>query len=443
MLKKPSKTIKCTTIKNKTIDVAVFKKLSMACAIAAVFSSTGHALELSATVGLDAEHSDNMTKQAVNEQSDLKTTVSASVNAEHSGDKVQVAANYSAARSTYQQDSYEDQTRVTGSGKLVYEQIEKQLIWTLENSRKNVIKNKTLNDVEDNREDRSISSVRADLIMHPSEVDSLSLSPSYTAIKYEDTDGQDSERIGASLSWDHALSKIDGFGAQVTYDDVTFDNDQFDYEYYLYTLSYQAQLSKLNYSIKVGVNESQRESADYSGQYINANASYELSSSAITLNILQELTDTSRGSNNEGLSENSASFNEVDVFERASVELGYQNSNLCGTCDLNVSLMYEEETYEVLPRDNEELRANVNFAYRLTRLMSLSLGVQWQDVSFSSTGLAQSDYQSVSYRTGLNWQLAEKLSAGVYVAYEEREFDLQARDYDELKGGANVRYSFD
>lgn len=406
-------------------------------------TSASFGLDLSATAGLQAEHSDNMTKVPDNKRSDLKSTVSASVNAEHAGEKLKVDLSYSADRSTYQQDSFDDATRVNGSGSVVYEQIDGQLVWTLENSRKNVIKNKALNDVEDNREDRSISIARVDFTMRPSSVDSISLSPSYTDIKYEDTDNQDSERIGGRLGWAHALSQIDSVSLDVNYDDVTFDRDQFDYEYYLYTIKYQANLSKLSYSIAVGMNESKLANDDYDGQYFKANANYKVSRSLFGLDVLQELTDTSRGTNNEGLSESSADFEAVDIFERNSVEMNYQNQGFCQSCTVKFSLIYEDEDYEVLPSDNDELRVNASFAYQWSRLISWDLGVTWQDVSFSDQTVVQSDYESLSYRAGLRWQVAEKLSAGFYVGYEDKEFDVSARDYDELKGGANLSYSFD
>lgn len=427
---------------NNDTLICALKSLPLVLAAAAA-SSASFALDLSATAGLQAEHSDNMTKAPDNKRSDLKSTVSASVNAEHEGEKVKVDLSYSAARSSYQQDSFDDETRVNGSGSVVYEQIDQQLIWTLENSRKNVIKNKALNDVEDNREDRSISSARVDFIMRPSSVDSLTFSPSYTDIKYEDTDNQDSGRIGGRINWTRALSKIDRVGLQVSYDDVTFDSDLFDYEYYLYTVNYQASLSKLSYSITAGMNESKRTNDDYDGQYFKANANYKVSRSLFSLDVLQELTDTSRGTNNEGLSENSSDFEEVDVFERSSIEISYQSEGLCNSCTLDLSLMYEDENYETLPRDNDELRLNTRLSYQWSRLISWDLGLIWQDVSFSNQALVQSDYESLVYRAALRWQLVEKLSAGFYIAYEDKEFDTEDRDYDELKGGVNLTYSFD
>ncbi|ARN74509.1 hypothetical protein [Oceanicoccus sagamiensis] len=407
-----------------------------------VVAANSFGLEINASAGLQAEHSDNMTKVPANKRSDLKSTVSASINALHKGEKLTLDLSYRGDHSTYQQDSFDDETRVNGNGSLVYEQIDQQLIWTLENSRKNVIKNKALNDVEENREDRSISKASVDLILRPTSVDSITLTPSYTDIKYEDTDDQDSERVGGVLSWNHALSKIDSFGLRVNYDDVTFDRDIFDYEYYLYTVNYQAQLAKLSYAIAVGVNESKRVSDDYDGQYIKANAAYKLNAGVFDLAVLQELTDTSRGTNNEGVSESSSDFELIDVFERRNIELSYNNQAICNSCNIELTLSYEDEDYEFLPRDNEEYQLSVGLSYQWTRLISLNVKTEWQDVSFSNQVLGQGDYEGVAYRTGLNWQVAAKLLTSVYMAYEDREFDSGVRDYDELKGGVSINYSF-
>ena len=417
------------------------QRSALVAALIAVTAQPALALDIKASASLQAEHSDNVTKRAENEQSDLKSTASAGIALNHAGEAVTLDLAYDANRIMYKQDTLDDETRVTGKASLVYEQIDNTLVWNLENSRKNVVKDKSLVDIENNREDRSISSIRPDLILRPSEVDTITTSISYVDIRYEDTDGQDSERLGGRLNWSHALSKVDSFGVGLNYDEVEFDQPLFDYDYYLYTINYQARLSKLAYSIALGVNESKRETDDYDGQYLNISANYELSGSLLSLNLLQELTDTSRGSNNQGLNESSNAFELVDVFERRNAELVYQNQNLCSACTVDLALVYEEETYEILPRDNDELRAAAGLGYQWTRLISLGLDVSWQDVDFSQNSALS--YQGQSYKTSLNWQLLQELSLGFFVAYEEREYDLELRDYDELKGGVSLRYNFD
>ena len=408
-----------------------------------LLATNASALELNASLNVGVEHSDNVSAQAQNPQSDLKTIVGAAINASHNSGGLESSANYQFTKTFYKEDSTDDQSSVTGSAKFYYEQIANQLYWTLENTRKSTIKDKAQGDTEENRDDRSITTIRPDYIFRPSSVDTVTTNLSFTDIRYQDASDQDSTRLGAQVNWQHALSKIDSVSAVLSFNDVKFDNEISDYEYYRATLSYQAELSRLSYSLAAGYNQSSGDLSDYGGNYFSADASYKHSGSSWAVSALQELSDTSRGDNNDGLSESnsSTSSTDVDVFERQSVELSYENENICGGCVVGVYAIAENEDYETIPRDNRENQLGANFSYQWTRAISINSKISWSEVAFIN-GTPGTDYENNTYQAGLNWKLSKHAGLRFNITFDDRDYEIDTQDYDELSGGISFNYLF-
>lgn len=402
------------------------------------------ALDASINLGVGVEHTDNALQSEANQQSELEKRATAGLQLDHQGSSVVASVSYNVEYTDYDKDTQDGETSVTGDTSIVYEQIEQQLFWTIENSRRNIIRDKQLLDVQENREDRSISSISPRLILRASPVDAISASVSYTNIAYEDSGQQDSERMGAALNWAHSLSKIDRIIAGLTYQDVTFDLASEDYEYYRATVAYEAELSRLAYQVTVGYNQSKRETDDAGGGYFNASATYDRAPSTWQIDVLHELTDTSQQNNNDditGLSESSNIATDIDVFERSSFQLMYSNEGVCGACVFNASLLYESENYETLDNDGDEVGLNVGLNYRYSRLVSMGGDIQFSDFSFTDTN-TRSDYDLISYAFNVRRDITRDLAMILQVSYSERSSGDGLSDYEELRGGIRVTYQF-
>ena len=408
------------------------------------FSSAAFSVEMSVVVGAGLEHTDNANKSKTNTISEWQSKASADFSLQHSGSELNVELGYRADYTHYDKDSQEDDTTLEGDALLVYEQIANTLTWTLENSRRSVLKDKALDDLQSNREDRSISSIAPRLILKLSPRDSLIFDASYTDIQYDDSDQQDSNRIGAGMLWAHNLSAVDALSARLQYQDVSFEKQQSvnDYEYYLATLGYQAKLSRLSYSVDAGVNQSKRKTDDYEGYYFNGDLDYQYHANTFSLTLVHELTDTSRGDNNEGLGDFNNSSGDIDIFERSNVELSFTNKNLCNTCSIRVFALEELEDYENLSKDSREFRAGINFGYKFTRLLTAGVEVDYSELRFVN-GNGDADYDTLRYRLRLNQSLSRELSLDWFVSFEDKTSDNNVQNYDELRGGVSISYRFD
>jgi hypothetical protein len=259
----------------------------LAAVISVLYSMQSVALETSFSMGLRAEHTDNSLKSEANQQSDFEQSIDASLGATHRGKSIEADVDYQIARVDYDKDTQRSSTITDGGASISYEQIEEVLIWRLANTQRSVIRDKQLADIQDNRDQRSITDAELSYSLRPSAGDSLTTTVSYADIRYDNGDQQDSDRAGLGLVWSRTLSAVDSFSVNLLYNDVGFEGLN-GYEYYSSSLGYQADLSKLNYRISVGYNEQRGENDNFYGGLVDAEFNYLNGGSVWSIGLLQE-----------------------------------------------------------------------------------------------------------------------------------------------------------
>lgn len=412
----------------------------------ALFSLRLYALDISGNVGVEVKHTDNSLKSANNERSDLEQRALGVIKLDHTGDAVSAAADYSGEHTVFDRSTQSNETSVTGNALLTYKQIPKTLIWTLRNTRVNVVKDQALADVQANREDRSISSGSGQWLLRPSGVDTIGTTATYTDVRYQHTSQQNSHRTGGELSWNHLFSKIDSMAIRGSYQHVNFKAAANDYKYYLGTIGYSAALSRLSYSVAVGYNESKRDSGNVNGGYVNATANYNDGPTSVDLTLTRELTDTSLGNGNVDVSAlntyDSSSNNRVDIYERTAVDLAATFVSICDSCTVQAALLYENDDYQQVNNDSEESASNLSLSYRITRLVSIAGKVGYRHFNFTN-GNPRADYDTYDAGISVNQRVFRALSVRYFVNYENRKSVLVTQNYEEFSGGLAVRYNFD
>jgi len=405
------------------------------------------ALERSLNLTLGLEHSDNGEKAGFDEISDTEQQAGLDFSLMHEGKKIQAELDYNVTRNSYDNNTQDDNTDINGQLKLTYEPVEGTAFVRLDSSTQNIVSDKTAIDIADNRQNRTITTLSPEWILRPSQGDEVSLGLTYSDIKYEESE-QDSDRSGASIRWAHLLSKVDSLSGQLKYSDVQFDSTDQDYEYYQGYFNYTAALSKISYSIDVGYNETKRDNenglGNVSGGFFDATFSYSGASSTWILDVGRELTDTSRGNNNTGLEQFSDFQNAnstVDIYELTTARASWSIKRICTACTFRAYLSYEEEDYEFLPNDSEELSANVGFSYELNRFTILSLNTTYSDFSFAGGGGRSDDYNRVQSHIQLSRKFGRDLSVQLYARNEKRDSKEAFDDYEEFIGGVSLLYA--
>lgn len=401
------------------------------------------ALQTTLDVGAGASYTDNSNLAPVNEQDDLETSIFADATANHSGASVSADAGYRVERVQFDKETQQDETVTTGEGSVEWRQVPNTLTWRLTNSVREVLQDKSLTNTQDNRDGRSITTATGIYTARPGQANTLSLSGSYSDIRYDNTNTQDSERTGARAQFSRALTPVSGASLTVNYDDVTFDNSISDYEYYNASVGYSTQLSRLSYDIQIGYNEQKfQQNRSVDGTSYDIRADYSSSGSSWSLALAQNLTDTSVGNFNQSISglNNSANTNNISSsYERTSAELIYANALLCQSCNWNIRGMYEEQRYELGGDDNDESAISTSLGYALTRYVGVSGAVEYREVVFVGTNPLV-DYDVITYRVNCGIALGQKLSMAIFASYAERNSEDGTSDYEELRGGLSLSY---
>ena len=412
--------------------------------VLAVKAGSLYAYDAHLSAGVGVEHTNNSTKVSENGPSDLKQQANLDLGLSRKGESVDADIGYKVGYIDYSRDTQRDSTEISGNLNVDYRQVENLLVWHLKNSVRNVKRDTALVNTSDNRENRSISSISPEFTFRLSSVDTLQLTPSYTDVSYE-TSNNDSERIGTVMDLSHSLSSVDSLGLSLNYNKVDFSAAGADYDYYRAVVFYRAQLARINYSVSVGYNETDRDSFSktISGNYFSAAANYSHGYSSFGLSFLQELTDTSLGNNNDSITGVSPGQDSstVDIYRRRSLQMDYTTRALCSTCSVNLYLSVEDKNYEGTTPDNVESTAGVRLGYELTRLSAISLDASYTNTAYDGR-VTPSDYDEQHYRINWRREVFRDLNLNIYVGYEERTSSEPTREYDELVGGLACNYRF-
>lgn len=413
-----------------------------------VFNPAANSLEKSLDLTLGLEHTDNSEKTKIGEISDTEQKIGVDFGLAHDGQLLDVDIDYRTVRNSYNNDTQEDNTEVDGALNVEYQPIEGSLFLRLDSITRNVVNDKTALDVADNRQNRTITTFAPEWLLRPTPADQLSLAVNYTDIRYEEAD-LNSDRSGATVKWLRQRSNVDNISAQISYFDVSTEVAELDYKYHQAFLSYAAILSRLDYSISLGYNETKRDAVDdVSGGFVDVELNYKNGPSTWSLALGRALTDSSQGDSNGGSSEfsNYQSTNSgFDIYETTTLQASWGSDSLCPSCTVKVSLSYQDEDYDALDNDSEEVSVNVSFGYELSRSTRLSLGASYSDMSFVGEANTRDDYNTAFVNFRLSRQLTRNFAMDLFARGEERDSEslsIQSGSYDELIGGISLKYTF-
>jgi hypothetical protein len=430
---------------NRKIQKALgFTPLTVTLLALSLQSLQASPLETTVELGAGLEHSSNALKTSTGERSELEQQAIAALGLNYESSSVIAELDYITRFTVYDENTQSDQAEITGDASITYEQMDDQLYWTLENNRRNLVRDRALANIQSNREVRAITTIGPELILRPSASDAIYTGLSYSDTSYDDSDQQNSNSTGASISWQRSLSEVDVASVNINYQDVKFDAGLGDNQYYRATIGYSASLSKLSYNIDVGYNTSQRESGDANGGYFQAETIYLSRSSSWRLAGLHELTDTSRGGEVGDFVDIGDFYNsalEVDVFELTYLELEYSNSALCGACLFSAAVLLQSEDYEELDNDSDEYAFGTSLTYQINSLLTGGVLLGYRDFSFKNNN-ARDDYTIVNVGFEVNQTLTRQFSVVYSLGYEQGDSSASTGDYDELRGGIWIGYVF-
>ena len=280
-----------------------------------------------------------------------------------------------------------------------------------------------------------------------SKVDSLIARAFYTSTRFDESDQNNNDRSSGSVSWQHRLSSVRSVSVTGSYSEVEFDQDsQEDIENSSAYLSFNSATSSSNLRLTAGYNESEREnSSTADGGLFEFFFSRFSSSSEWSLLALHQLTDSTIGLqvNATAVAENitieDTNFDVVDVVERSFVQFSTSRNTLCSSCNLNMTLTYDEQDFQEQLRDETSMGLALGFGYNLSSRLNSLLTYSIEDIEFSDLGNQEDTEQLVNLTLGYT---LNDLGLALFTEWRDRDSDNPLVEFSEWRAGLSLRYQF-
>jgi hypothetical protein len=410
-----------------------------------------HALEVTVGASASVEYTDNARKSSDNEVSEMQERVSLDVAGTHAGETLKADFSYMVDRRFYNDESQDEDTRLEGFAALHWEQVREAVFWDFSHRRKDVLRDSALNDIRENRDERDVTEIAPTFMLRMSPVDSLEARLNYGMTIYREADELNSDRYGGSVSWRHLFSSIDYGMITLASNEIDFDsNRQSDYRYDAVSVAYSAQLARLGYTIRAGVNKAARDMGDdVTGPLINVNAVYNDGVNRWHALFDSSITDSSLGDGNrdifDSIDQSDTSLGDVDIIKKTRAEAGVSRPWLCESCQVRATIYYDQEDYDHEPRDNDEYGADITVSYRISQSSDLSAKYRYRDVSYSGTNNLRSDYDQHELLFDYGYRVTEDLRVSVFAGVSDRSGSSDGvfgQDYSENRVGLRLSYDF-
>lgn len=410
----------------------------------------------SLVIGLGVDQTDNAFKTSDSERDETKEYLNLGLGYLRSGEMLSAKLDYDSEFANYENDTTDDDVVVTGSGNLAWNVLPGRLQVSIDHQRSEQLRNSRDVDIRNNRQLRDILSAGPSFTARLSSVDDLVVTGRLTQVTYDksgaDTQsgqrgGRDSDRAQAGLSWQHHLSKTDTLAASYQHSTTKFDGTDVEITFQQAFASYEVRLRNSGYNLALGANRSERKGgASNDGFYGQLGWDMTLAGHRVRVVAINQLTDSGIGLGGNGMlagdvSPRDNNFDVVDVVERTSLDLNYGFDELCKRCVLDIGLRYDQQDFDVEPRDQESSGINGSFGYRLTPLLKASLRAGYTEIQFPQDAAGDRKDKRTQYGASLDWNLSRQLALRFFLTHDSRD-SSRGRDYDEIFGGLSAEYRF-
>jgi len=423
-----------------------------------LLASPAFALDYTLDLFSGVEFTDNIDRLPDNQALEgYEANIGSHIGLNHTGRKITLNAQYLAIYSDYKNNRIENNNEVTGSSDLAWQIIDNRLTWNAEHYISEVLSNNNRVNTPDNRERRQILTTGPTLTTHLSSVDDLIFLAEYTQVNQDDAINENlsqrsninSNRAEGVITWVHELSgtsalEVGGIGSE-----TQFDNNSPDFKYQQIFIGYRVQLASGDYNIRLGTNQAKRSGPGDTekGAYTAIEFNREIKGDNLAINIIRQLTDSSIGLDSDTSNTNINNFDTINIVERTHFDINYTLQNICRGCVANINYSFDHEDFQndistsTSNRDNKDNRIAATLDYRINSRLSSRTMASYLITTFNE--LDRRD-KTIEVETSLNWQLSEKLGLRAYLAYDNRDTNLDGLldiDYNASIAGITATYT--
>lgn len=412
----------------------------------AIISSVSEAKDFSGHIAASVGESDNAGKTSTDPISEKQESYEIGLSGDYDNTYLSASVDYTGTDNRFAEKSQRDQQYLEGKSMLQLGSLTDPVDVQFNHSRKTLLSSPDEINITNNQDEREMLSATPRIKKRISDADLLVGSVEVADINFIESDINDSERQTAILAWTRSSSKVSQFNVQLQRADVKFPNSEdANYTYTAAVATYTTELRKLQYTLALGYNRSERETQESFGKPTYAlSITYNSGLNSLQLMGSQAITDSSYGGGNlpsVNQSPTSDGVFKVDQIQRRNAELTWTNKFLCNKCTMNVSIHHSNDDYVVLPDEIRQQGGRVDLTYDFSAQSSLSLGYGVSENKFIGS-LAGEDYEldsaSIQYRYFFNSGISFRL----FAEEEKRESDGSVKVYDETFVGVSLGYYF-
>ncbi len=401
-----------------------------------LISASSFSVELSYGVYAETIASDNSTRVAQDEESEVQAIVGGDLRLYSTeGGQFRYDINYDARYVNYTDDTYDDQSELTGRSLLELYFIPELLSWDVIHRQ---TRTKTSGRDEanpDNIERRSTWQTGPSVYWNASPVDLIELRAFISQTRFEDTESADSERRIADMAWNRRLDQISTLRVFAQAGEVEFENrTDSDYELMRYGAGFVRNLNNWSWGVDLGGNTVDREVGDsVDGFFVRGSVNYNVGRNFLSFRLSREVTDSSIGLGLEGdlTSENDpdqpdvnnstldiedadTNFDIQDIVERTRLDFTFQHAFARSTLGLNA--FWDEEDFDVVDDDQTTYGAGINWLLNLNYRSSFYADARWTEREFDAPVLFSS---TRTFDAGLtyNYRLSEFITLSGRVSH--------------------------
>lgn len=420
-------------------------KLIAVLVTAGVYTPLATALDLNWGASLNSDFSDNGRRAAVNPESERQDNIGLNIAASDQMPYVQYELGYNWSYTNFAKDSQEDRSLLDGDTSVTFGKRLGAFQVLVDHSRRKSLIDPAEQNLSANMEERDITTISPRLNLPLSNVDVVTFSASQAQVSYAESTLRNSQSTGADVVYRHNLSAVDSMSISFSNQDIEYTEfDNYEYNYQLLALGYQAQLRKLNYSLSAGYNEVGQNGEKFGGLNYQIELEYDLTGATLGASAAREITDNSSGSgaavniNGDALAD--GGFDGPDQYLREFASVSLVLERICERCTLDFGFSIENETYRNFSvNDTKEINVNSSFDYRLTPRSTASVSYNQRNQEFINDSIGERG--SIEVRANYRYQVNTKVNLTISASNLEQDItDNTTASENRVGLGVDYRY---
>ncbi len=444
-------------------------------------ANVARAADYSAYIQLATEYDTNVYDNQ-DKTSDSKNSGQIGLALAEQYNSVQVNLGYILTGYTYANQSFADESNLTGTGTLDWQIIAQNLNWVVEHEQRLTTVNAQAPDTPDNQDERTIMSTGPRLNLNFSDRDRVSLSALYTAVNFEEGEN-DSERVSIDGSYAHLLNVRNTTTLAVSHSEIDYTHaPDTGYSFDNIKLIHGYLLKDGSAEVSVGLDDVESDTgANFSGNSYGLSFSKNIGGNALTLSFSKTVSDSTISllngsdvvlgeSNLNTLIENTGTTSIIKV-EQASLSwaralwsertqmifgLMFKNEENVSTTTLEVPGISTDtgqnqegdsenadepggsDTVSITIEEGSEtkqLAANLGITRSVTDKFSVTMQFGYDNTRFET----RTDYEN-HYRLGVKYDATEDLGFTGFVRYANKRSSDKAVETESAQVGISARY---